>query len=454
MSLPLLTGNPFVTAWRTRRRHQREQRPLTARLVGLALPFAAAGILVVLVRQLFLSFLDLSPEVWPDGVTGISLRGGVLVIGLLAIDLYGAIVRGSDRAVLEIHPVDPGKVVWYETLRVAVERWWVVPLCALLLSPIALEGAPLLWLGGTTVLAGSAAVGLTGGALVNLLAIQISEDEQWAGFLDLIRGGNPRPQAAFIYAPGVALAGAGTVTLAAAEGLRIAADGHTLGLAALALPFAASALIAPAITPLAHKTWFRASVVIAEINARYAGLMDAEASRRVYLDWTVRFLPSPTSRYALKDLRHGWRARRFWITAAWLLGTAALAAGWSTVAHAPLRAATIAIGGVFACGAIGVLLEQDEPPFLRVWLPSGGFSRFIARALVLTAWLQPLFWLPTAMVWLMHGPAALEVAGVLALSILLAVTTAVLSSQLRERALAAYVPVSAILGALMLGVLQ
>ena len=57
--------------------------------------------------------------------------------------------------------------------------------------------------------------------------------------LDAVRGANPRPQAALIWAPGVALAIAGASVVVGAYGLT--AGGAGLG--ALGVPFATAALV-------------------------------------------------------------------------------------------------------------------------------------------------------------------------------------------------------------------
>jgi len=112
------------------------------------------------------------------------------------------------------------------------------------------------------------------------------------------------------------------------------------------------------------------------------------------------------------------------------------------------RAAIVAIGGIWLCAAVGVLLERDEPEFLRAWLPPGGAPRWMARAFVLALWLQPIVWLAAASVTFRQGLGAAQV--VLAFGLgctALAIPTAMACSRLGQRGLAVYAPVAIVAAA-------
>jgi hypothetical protein len=384
-------SNPYREATRRAQANRRKHEGVWPGLLRGAVPIAAALLLVPLVRSLFLSFLDGPSEGWAAGTTQVLVRASILIIGLLSIDAFGAIIRGRDRAVLSILPVDPGLVVPHELARVAGERWWLIPAAALVLSPLA-PVAPRLFLLGMVVLAGAWALGLSAGGVVHLLAIEVAESERWAPLLDMVRGHNPRQQAAFLYAPGAVLAVVGAAVVAASLAVAEVPPGGLPAGVWLGLPFLLAFGAWRAIPGLARRTWFHGSAVLAEIDGRYAALADAEEASRVYLDWAIRGLPAPVQRYALKDLRHGWRGRRSLVLAPWFLGLGALVAGWTSDPEGPARALVVALAGTWAVASVGVLMERDEPEFLLAWLPSGGVGRWVARAVVMALWLQPLVW--------------------------------------------------------------
>lgn len=442
-----MAGDPYIRGWLRQVRNRARVGGVPGALRGVLVPTLAGLVLTPLVRATFLGFLDGNPSLWGEGAAQVVLRASIVVVGWLSLDVFGALIRGQDREVLAVLPVDAAGVVRADLLRVAVERWWLVPGAALVLSPIALAGAAGLWIAAVVSLCGAFAVGLTASGLVHLLAVRIAEDPRWAPLLDLVRGHNPRPQAAFLYAPGVVLLGVGALLIQASRAVPAVALGDTAGAGWLALPFVAAAVAVAPIPALARAAWFRASGVLSEIDARYATLADPGEALRVYLDWMVRFLPSPMSRWALDDLRHGWRTRRTLVTGAWLAGLLVFAAGWTDQAIGPPRAAVVAVLAVFLVAANGVLLARDEPAFLRAWLPDDG-GRPAARWVVLWLWAAPVGGLGAISVALRHGLAdGLWLFGVAGVAAATAGALAVLCGRLRERGLSVYAPVAAVLAA-------
>lgn len=439
--------NPYLRAWRRGLHNRRRASGLGAVLAGPLVVVAATALLVPLVRSVFLGFLDLPRDLWAAGMAGVLVRAGVVVLGWLALEVYTALIRGPDRAVLAILPVDEPRVVRYELARVAAERWWLLPGAAALLAPVAVAGAPGLWALGLLVLLGAWGMGLVVSAAVHLLAVDVAESPRWEGLLDTIRGHNPRAQAAFIYAPGAVLLLCGLVVGQAARGAADVAAGDALGWARLAAPVPLLAVAWASLDRLARGGWFRASAVISEIDARYASLADREEALRVYLDWAVRWLPSGLRLWALKDLRHGWRGRRAWITGGWLLAVAAFVAGWTASPDGPVRAGVVAAGGAWVVASLGLRLEHDEPEFLRAWLPSGGAQALAARAWALSAWAAPPALGAAAAVALRKGAAeAGAVVGVGLASVAVAVAVAMLCAR-RPRGMLLFVPVAVVLTA-------
>ncbi len=415
------------------------------RLRDAALQLVALLLLVPLVRALFLGFLQQAPDQWAEVMAQVALRFAFVVVGWLSLDTFSALIRGEDREVLAILPVDPGHVVVASLVRVARARWPLVPAAALLLLPVATAGAPVLWAQAVAFVAGAWALGLTVSAAVHLGAVQLAEDPRAEPLLDLVRGNNPRAQAAFLYAPGAALLLGGGLLAQASSAFTAS---PALATVWLAVPFVAATAVGAALPRLGRATWFRASAVLAEIDARYAALADPDEGHRVYLDWAIRGLPAPVRRYALDDLRHGWRARRTGITGAWLVGLAGIAAAWTADPTGPSRAWVVAAAGTWLCASTGVLLAVDEPPFLRVWMPRRHTAATLGRGVALGLWLQPCVGLPAAALLLRHGvePAVvLVLAGEVA--VVGATSLALLCGRLAERGMAVYGPVAAVAAA-------
>lgn len=442
--------NPYLAAYRRQASNRRRTGGHLPALGRLALALVAVLLLVPLVRPVFLSFLDLGRSAVAGGLEGIAVRGGLLLVAVLSLDLYTAVIRSPDRAVLDLHPVDPAGVVAFEAVRVAEERAWLVAALALLLAPIGLEVSWLAWAGVLLVLLGAYAVGLAAATLMFLLAVDIAESPRWEAVLDLVRGTNQRAQAAFIWAPGVVLAGAGALVVAASWGLGRAWEGQPLPAAALLAPFAGAVLAWRPVRRLSP-AWFRASAVLADVDARYAALEEREEGQRVYLDWVVRLLPAEVGRYVLKDLRHGWRARRTWVLGPWLVGIGAGLAAWSAAEAAPGTAAAVASAGVWLFAAVGVLMDRDDPDFLARWMPPEPGRRLAARALVLALWTQGCLWLAVLAALVRHGgEAALGVLLTGLLAWLVAVPAAAWLGRYRTWGAWLYGPTAAVAGAALL----
>ncbi|MCO4746020.1 MAG: hypothetical protein KC912_14590 [Proteobacteria bacterium] len=409
-------------------------------------PVAAGVVVAPLFKPVFLHFIG-RPDPDAAGIFGVVIRLALVVISLFAIDTYGALIRSESRHVLAILPVDPGEVAIEELADVARARSWVPLVAAILLLPIGLDGQWLAWAGAVGVMLGAGATGIAVSGAVHLLAISAAEDPRFAGLLDLVRGSNPREQAAFLWAPGLALALAGVPVVLATEGVRRMALGQPSAAVALLLPLVAAGIAMWRVPGLARRGWFRASAVLADIDARYALVEASEEATAAYLDWMPRFLPTDVARYALKDLRHGWRARRTWISGMWGVGVLAAMASWSADPDAPGRGLAIGILGVWLTASVGVLLERDEPAFLRVWFPPDRVKRGLARSVVLASWLQPAVLVPVVAVSVRHGFAAGGQALALGeLAVCGAVVTAVACTRLKDRGVLVYGPVAAVAG--------
>lgn len=448
----MLRPNPYLrAAIRSVRNRARAEGPLVV-AAQLAVPLAAAAMLVPLVRPTLFAFLD-RPGQLDEGLAQITLRAALVVVGALAIDVYEGLIRGHGRQVVSLLPADPSGVSIAEVLRIAAARWWLLPTAAIVLSPIAAEGHVRHYAAALVVVAGCVVLGLWASAAAHLLAIGLAESPAAAPILDLVRGNNPRASAAFLYAPGALVVVCSAVLWQASSSVPAAAAGDPVALLSLLAPVGAALVAGAGVPYLARRTWFRGTVVLSEIDARDALIADPRDAGRVYLDWTTRWLPASWRVYALDDLRHGWRSRRTLVTGSWLLGLLAAAAGWTDPAAGPTRAAGVAIGAAFLVAANGVFLAADEPAYLRVWLPPRLVRAMAARGAVLAMWAAPPIGLGAAAVAARAGlGAGLGVLGTGVIGVACALGLSLACGRLRERGIAAYAPTAAVLSAaLMLG---
>ncbi len=436
--------DPYLrAAWREAARRWRSAGPVDL-LQQVGFPLLTVLVLAPFVRRTFLSFLDAPSDLWGPRVVEVVFRANLVALSIVVMDLYEQVVRGRDRAVLQSLPVDPAKVARLSAVKtlVGLHRW--IAGGAALLAPIALWGEPALWAAAVASAWASAFMAVPLGIAGHLLAIRAAESERLAPLLELIRGTNPRAQAALLYGPGAVLLVGGALLRASAESVPALAAGGLAGVVVFA-PLAVGAAAWLAVPGLARSAWFRGSIVVSEVDARYASLEDPEEARRVYLDWAVRFLPAPARVYALADLRHGWRARRTLVALQWVGAALALGLAWTTEPVGPFRAVAVAVAGIGLVGAVGVQMDADEPPLLRVLLPrSPGWSR-LARAAVLAGWSAPIPVAAAAAVAVRRGSAdALAVLAVAGVALAVSVLASLACGVWRERGLRVYAPAVAV----------
>ena len=317
------------------------------------------------------------------GVEAISFRLGALVAGAMALHTYTDLIRSPHRPVLDPHPVEPVALLQAIALETARTRLYLALVGAVVLAPVAVAGHLTAWAGGALVVAGAWLAALGIGFTVHLAGVWAAFSPALARLLDLLRGDNPRMQAALIYAPGVALALVGGVTGLAAAGVRIALLGQPIGWILLGLPPLAGLLGAVMAAPLARRYQVRATALLAEIDGMYAVLDPSTEARHVYFEWLSR-----GRREWLRALRQGWRARRGWATGAWGLGLVGFAAGWSRDPGAPLLVLAVVGGAGAFYGLLPTRLAAGDPPWLdrALGVDAGQVTR--ARAMVAFAYVQ------------------------------------------------------------------
>jgi hypothetical protein len=396
------------------RRQRRREAEGTVALAGRwALAFLVLGLLSMLVGPAFLGFLTRSPDEVVRGLGELWFRACLLVMVVISMDVHATVLRGQARDVLTLLPVRPRGVVLAELEQVALQRGpWLVAL-GVLLWPVAQQASVAAWALGMLVVTASAALALTWSAVAFLGAIDAAESPAAAPLLDLLRGNNPRPQAALIYAlvPTTVVGGllAGRASGSAA-GIVVGAQAGWLDAAVL---IAVAAAGWPAAARLADRNWFRASMVLEDIRARYAAVEGPDEALHVYLEWTVRWLPTEAARWALLELRYGWRERRSWISLMNLIGFGGLVLGWSSTVEAPVRAGLVAGAAAWLGAGVVVQRARDVPAFLRWSMPAPALAGTVARMWAVVAWSLLPLGLAGLAVWMFRGGSGLVQFGAL-----------------------------------------
>ncbi|MCB9759772.1 MAG: hypothetical protein H6739_08005 [Alphaproteobacteria bacterium] len=378
-------ANPYLRAWARRRAHARQERRLREAAAWL-LPLGALALAGPLIRPVFMDWLG--SAALAEGAAGLGLRLGLVLCGAMSLRTYVALVRGEERPILDPHPADTPALLRYLLLRTAWEHAALPLGAAVVALPVLWSGEALAWALIAAVAAGGWAVGLLSGFTVHLASVWAAESPALSLLLNLLRGSNPRLQAALIYAPGVVLALGGAAVYGASMGAQRVLEGQLLGAVALLLPIAVGGLAWLPAGRLAERYHYRATVILAEIDAAYEGTEDPEEARRVYLEWAVRYLPAAARPFVLRELRHGWRGLRAWVTGAWGLGLIAFLPAWSEDPLAPGRAALVAGAGMVVVGTVGLRLAATDPLWLEQVLPWSRGPVLAARGLTVFAWLQ------------------------------------------------------------------
>jgi hypothetical protein len=434
--------NPYIRVHRQIRRN-RGWRPSGLFVVlGAALSMALAG-------DKLLWFLPQTGPLPPTadlatGLSAVALRIAALVASAVLLHSYTDLVRGPDRAVLDVHPVRPVALVTAIAWRCAVSRFYLVIVGAVMLAPVAWRGNVPAFLGGLALVF-SAWLGALGvGFAVHLGGVWAASSPKMATLLNAIRGDNPPMQAALIYAPGVGLAIVGGGLVFASIGLEAAMRGWSWGWTWLAIPPVIGAAAWSQVPRLAAKHYVRASLILAEVEGQWASRDQPIESHHVYMERLGQGRPD-----VLRALRQGWRNLRLFGTSAWVIGCICALMVWTDTALD--RWLWLSGAGVLFIATIGARLAEGDPEWLNQSL--GVKSSQVGRARMLVAWVyaQGVAIPMCAVALISHGtaagPAVLSLCGLTIIGAALAALTGI---QWRERALWAYGPTGLVLWALFL----
>ena len=406
-----------------------------------------------LLQDVFLHFLS-NPDQIDTGSMGFAMRLGWFCCGVMALRSYTALVRGPERAVLDPHPGNPHQLLRYLTVRCASENLILLCCSVAMLWPLAWAGHLEQALVAALVVATGWLLGLLIGFPVHLAAVWAAESRALANVLEALRGANPRLQAALIYAPGVVLALGGLGVWMASQAGLLMLTGEQSGALLLMGPALLAAGAWWGAGPLARGFHYKTTMVLAEIDAHYSRLEDAEEGKIVYLEWTVRLTPESLRPHYLKDLRHGWRGLRTGVLGAWAAGVVVALSAVSDDAQAFERSLALGGGALVVVASLGLWLGIRDPIWLDTSLPTLPRRSYWARTLAVFFWLQGVLFLGVLSLGWRHGSSeawvffsALEV-----LALLLALGAA-RASRWRERGWSAYLPGALLLWAGCLGVL-
>ena len=434
----IMRTNPYRRMEAIQNRNRRAVSPWgpTLRLLGpLALGLAAAP----LARPVLLWFLDAGDNTFLSGLGGITLRLALVLCGLGLLASHDLAIRGPDRRVLDPHPIQPAHLLPVLRDRLLHEKLGTTLGFCGLLTPLLLAH-PAAFLLASLVLFQGWLCGIGLGFVSQLAAVWATRSPHLEAVFEVLRGANPRMQAALIYAPGLAIGLAGGVLYLATWGLQAVLEGGGLGLPALMAPLAlmvAAWVVSP---PLAQHQWYPATMIVQEVDAAWEHLQDPEEARRVYLDWAVRWFPGGVQPHLLRSLRQAWRDLRPWGIGAWGIGVLALIAGWTEAPSAPQRVLILTALGVVTLAGLAIRMAERDPPWLGRALPMPIWPVVLARGVTVLGYLQGAIIPGLAAVLVRHPEAFPWLALRLEAVALLGATMAAALSPLRRRAWWLYAP--------------
>jgi len=331
---------------------------------------------------------------WSTSLTAVASRIANLVAAAVILHSYSDLVRGPDRAVLDVHPIRSKELVAAIARHTLRSRLYLPAMGAILLLPVAIAGGWPPYLGAVGLVLSGWLAGLGVGFMVHLGGVWAAYSPTLASLLDALRGDNPRMQAALIYAPGVALAIVGISVEIAAIGLGAALSGWTVGFLWLGIPAIVGFVAWSTVGRLAERYYVKASLLLAEVDGAWGQVEQVETASEVYLQRLGNGKPE-----TLRALRLGWRSLRIYATGGWVAGVVVAIFSWSS----PERA--IFWGGLATVwvSTVAAMMPSKDPIWLDRALGVNANKTMLSRGLV--AWVYGLAVVAPVSVLLMlqHG---------------------------------------------------
>ena len=414
-------SNPYWTlVKKERKRSEKTWANVVLLVVAIALaPFS---------KDTLLYFLE-NPSQAIAGIEGLAFRLSALVGAAVALTSYQQIIRTSEREVLGSHPVQPK--LWFSALfRKTFLHTWIWPwICSALAWPMLLHNLYAEF--GLLCL-----VNLIGwlsmlciGYLVHLGSVWVARSEISAPLLDAIRGNNPREQAAFIYAPGFALFFCGLLMMLCSFSIDGVLQRHPPAFGFFVLPLLVGVIALFFAHRLSESQLVPASAVLAEVDARWATLDEAQHESAVYLEWLAN-----DRKELLRALRQGWRGLRIWPMGIWGFGLFAFVSALGSDLEVAMFFSSL--GAVGGC-TIGVVLSRYNPIWLDEQLNVQGRELFWARFWVCLLYAQGAI---VPLLFFMLGPQIIRIAIVEVCVLVAAGVSAYLSVYQRKHGLLLFLP--------------
>ena len=368
-------------------------------------------------------------------------RFSALITAAMALHTYSAIVRSSEHGIISIHPILGKPFLWssFENTIRETWLWWVSS--SILLLPLVELGEYLAFALSISLLIGSWVGGIGAGYCINLGSIWVARSPRAHIILDMVRGQNPREQAAFIYAPGIALIVVGLTLVLGAGGLRAALVGqHIWGLLVL-LPYGIGLLGFFLALRIVEEELLRVGSILVDIDAHWHNIEEGEDPNSVYLDWLGSRRPE-----LLRALRAGWREYRVYPILSWGVGFLGGLMIWTGKLSEGLWFASF---GMVGLGSLSWQLQKKDPKWLDLSLNLDENKIRVARFQLIIAYGMGV-WLPVSVLGFVTqgGRFVLSGASLLILLVLLAFFSVFFS-----RKLAHYLPLAFFVWALSLRIL-
>jgi hypothetical protein len=435
--IAMSTVNPYVIAHTiTKKRQSRNWSPFLICIGALvAAPLAEPSLLF------FLAVGGVNA-----GVEQLALRLGALVAGIMSLQTYTDIVRSPERGIISLHPLLPKFYLHAVTKRTLQNSiCWPIAL-GLLITPMIVRGAVDAWLWMLLIIFASWLGGIGVGYAVNLGSIWVSRNTEKNQWLDAIRGSNPREQAAFIYAPGIALAVLGISIAFAAGGARAALDGKIYFGLLILMPLFLGVIGFFIARGLVSTELVRAVALLEEIDSHWKRVNNLEDDNEVYLDWLAKESPE-----RLRALRHGWRNHRLYPNLGWFCGALSAIAVWGGQNENGLMVAAL---GIVMMGSISPRLAAGDPDWLNTFLGVDQLKVMFARATITILYSLGIL-IPLVCMLVLKGektmlfPIMIMTGAIVVCSFL----GAVCAKHLKAKGNGLYIPLAVVLWAIILRVL-
>ena len=373
----------------------------------------------------------------------ILFRYAIVVSAVTSFICYQDLIRDPIRRILDPHPIDGGADFFSAYVLHTISKTISTLISVLALFwPVLLYKSQYshLWFGMSFFLSLVWISSIFVGYTVCLGAIKITRDEQFGPFLDVIRGSNPREQAAFLYVPGVSLLLMGvTISFACnALGYALQQKGGPVMWLWIFLP----TLLGGVAFVLSRK-WMKdsyayGSIVRNDIDAQW-NIIDEYGQEAEEHTVYLESLASHNRPEFRRNLRQGWREFRIWIIGSWVFGAIA---GFYVLQNDIGFALQMTLFGSLVVAGLPTQLQKGDPIWLENQLPLPLKRIRIYRSLVSVLYAQGIL-LPVFISLLFIETAHMTSWLVIEMTLLLA---AVIASYLprSNRSFMIYIPVMAV----------